>query len=184
MRRTARLLLRRFTDADREPFAELNRDPRVMEHFPAPLDRAGSDELLRRHDEHWDDHGFGAWAVEHEGAFVGFVGLVVPARRMPCGPCVEVGWRLARDAWGKGIASEAAREALRWGFEELALDEVVSFTVPANVRSRAVMERIGMTRDVAGDFEHPALPEGHPLRPHVLYRAARTVWIGAQAASR
>ena len=178
--RTPRLLLRRFVDADRAPFAALNADPRVMEHMPGLLDAAASDALVERIDRHWDEHGFGLWAVEVPGAasFVGFTGLSVPSFEPPFAagdqrPVVEVGWRLAAAAWGHGYATEAARAAVADGFERLGLTEIVSFTVPANARSRAVMARLGMTYDPVDDFGHPGLPEEHPLRPHVMYRLRR-----------
>lgn len=119
-----------------------------------------------------------------DGAFLGFVGLAVPSFAAPFTPCIEVGWRLAPEAWGHGYATEGAREAVRFGFERLGLAQIVSFTVPANVRSRAVMERLGMTHDPADDFDHPNLPEGHPLRSHVLYRLARRAWEDAETAVR
>jgi ribosomal-protein-alanine N-acetyltransferase len=164
--------LRRWRDEDREPFAALNADPRVMEFFPGTLSRAESDALVDRIEAHFDKHGFGAWAIEVPGVagFVGFTGLSVPRFEAPFMPCVEVGWRLAVDHWGKGYASEAARLALSYGFETLDLPEIVSFTATTNRRSTAVMERLGMRRDPADDFDHPALPEGHRLRRHVLYR--------------
>lgn len=173
--RTARLVLRPFSDDDRAPFAAMNADPEVMEHFPALLSRAESDGLAARIQAHFGAHGWGLFAVEvlGESPFIGFVGLNRPSWTPPFGPCVEVGWRLARAAWGRGYAVEAAREAVRFGFETLGLDEIVSFTVPANVRSRRVMERIGMSHDVAGDFDHPLIAEGHTLRRHVLYRILR-----------
>ena len=173
--RSARLLLRPWRDSDLEPFAALNADPVVMEHFPRPLDRAESDAFVARIRAHFDRHGFGFWAVEAPGVaeLVGLVGLAIPTFQAHFTPCVEVGWRLARPFWGKGFASEAATASLRFGFERLGLDEIVAFTVPANVRSRAVMERIGMRRSPEDDFEHPILPEGHPLRSHVLYRINR-----------
>ena len=172
--RTPRLHLRRWRDEDLPAFAAMNADPRVMEFFAAPLDRAESDALAARIRGHFDRRGFGLWAVEVTGVadFIGFVGLCVPGFEAHFTPCVEVGWRLARDHWGRGYATEAARAALDFGFRHLALTEIVSFTVPANRRSRAVMERIGMTRTPADDFDHPSLPEGHPLRRHVLYRAS------------
>jgi RimJ/RimL family protein N-acetyltransferase len=153
----------------------LNTDPRVTEFLPKPLDRAASDTLVTRIRDHFAQRGFGLWAVEVPGRadFIGFVGLSVPCFEAHFTPCVEVGWRLAREHWGHGYATEAARAALDFGFRHLGLGEIVSFTVPANQRSRAVMERIGMTRSATDDFEHPALPEGHPLRRHVLYRAIR-----------
>ncbi len=171
--RTPRLLLRPWRDEDLAPFAALNGDPVVMEFFPSPLDRAESDAAAARIREHFAAHGYGLWAVEVPGVadFIGFVGLAVVSRfQAHFTPCVEIGWRLAREHWGRGYATEAARAALDHGFRDLAQKEIVSFTVPANLRSRAVMERIGMTRSPDDDFEHPLLPEGHPLRRHVLYR--------------
>jgi len=169
---TPRLRLRRWRDADREPFAALNADPEVMEHFPEALDRAASDALATRADRRFVEQGFGLWAVEVRatGAFVGFTGLSSPDWDAPFTPAVEVGWRLARDAWGHGYASEAARASLVDGCARLPVDEIVSFTVPANRRSRRVMEALGMQRRPEDDFDHPALPVGHPLRRHVLYR--------------
>lgn len=163
-----RLRLRAWRDEDRTPMAAINADPVVMEHFPAPLTRAESDALVGRVQDHFDRHGFGMWALEVQGQFVGFVGLAHVPFEASFTPAVEIGWRLARSSWGHGYASEAARLALRHAFEQLKLHEVVSFTATTNVRSRAVMERIGM--HYAGEFEHPRLPEGHRLRRHVLYR--------------
>lgn len=173
--RTERLLLRRWRADDRAPFAALNADPRVVELLPGPLSRADSDALASRIEAHFAARGFGLWAVEVPGEipFAGFVGLAVPAFEAAFTPCVEVGWRLAAACWGRGYATEAARAALDFGFARLGLAEIVSFTVPANVRSRRVMERLGMTHDPADDFDHPALPAGHPLRRHALYRTAR-----------
>jgi RimJ/RimL family protein N-acetyltransferase len=172
---TRRLLLRPWRESDLEPFAALNADPAVMEHFAKPLDRSESDAFVARIRAHFAREGFGFWAVEVPGVapLVGLVGLARPAFEAHFTPCVEVGWRLAREHWGKGYATEAARASIRFGFEQLGLDEIVSFTVPGNVRSRAVMERIGMTRSADDDFDHPALPEGHRLRRHVLYRIRR-----------
>ena len=175
---TERLLLRAWRESDRAPFAALNADPVVMEHFPSRLDRAESDALVDRASAGWIANGFGLWALERraDGRFLGFAGLSRPSWEAHFTPAVEVGWRLVRDAWGHGYATEAAEAALVYGFETLGLDEIVSYTVPANVRSRAVMERIGMTRDPADDFDHPRLPPGSPLRRHVLYRLARDSW--------
>jgi RimJ/RimL family protein N-acetyltransferase len=172
---TPRLQLRPWRDEDLAPFAELNADPRVMEFFPKALDRPESDMAAARIREHFARHGFGLWAVEVPGVadFIGFVGLAIPRFEAHFTPCVEIGWRLAREQWGRGYATEAARAVLSFGFRDLGLDEIVSFTTMANRRSRAVMERIGMSRSPADDFDHPALPEGHPLRRHVLYRARR-----------
>jgi RimJ/RimL family protein N-acetyltransferase len=175
---TDRLLLREWREPDLEPFAALNADPRVVEFLPAALTRAESDELVERFVQRWARDGVGLWAVERreDGAFLGFTGLALQVFEAPFTPAVEVGWRLAAEAWGHGYATEAARAALRFGFVTRDLEEIVSFTVPANVRSRAVMERIGMTRDPAEDFEHPRLPPGSPLRHHVLYRLRRSTW--------
>lgn len=169
---TERLQLRGWQESDREPLAVINADPEVMEHFPAVLDRQASDSLFDRIQDGWLAHGFGLWALERtaDSAFLGFVGLSRPSFEAPFTPAVEVGWRLARSAWGHGYATEAARAAVAFGFEGIALEEIVSFTVPANVRSRWVMERLGMTHDPGDDFDHPGLPPGHPLRRHVLYR--------------
>jgi RimJ/RimL family protein N-acetyltransferase len=175
---TERLWLRTWREPDRAPFAALNADPEVMQFFVAPFTREQSDTLIERIEAHIREHGFGLWAVElrAEQRFVGFVGLAVTTFPAPFTPCVEIGWRLARDAWGRGYASEAARAALRFGFETLAPEEIVAYTVPDNIRSRRVMERIGMQRDEHGDFDHPRVPDGHPLRRHVLYRLSRKRW--------
>jgi RimJ/RimL family protein N-acetyltransferase len=181
---TDRLLLREWRDADRTPFAELNADPDVARFLNGPRDRAESDALIDRISAHWAEHGFGLWALERreDGRFIGFTGLYRPAFEAHFTPAVEVGWRLAREAWGLGYATEAGRAALAYGFETVGLDELVSFTVPANVRSRAVMERLGMRRDAADDFDHPRFEQGHPLRRHVLYRLRRHDWERAHAA--
>src|SRR5262249_53002688 len=153
----------------------MNADPRVMEHFPAPLSRAESDAAVARIERHFDDHGFGLWAVEVTGIvpFAGFVGLSVPNFTAPFMPCVEVGWRFAADCLGRGYGTEGARAAAAFGFEALGLDEIVSFTTSGNTRSIRVMERLGMTHDPIDDFDHPGLPADHPLRRHVLYRLRR-----------
>jgi RimJ/RimL family protein N-acetyltransferase len=177
--RTDRLLLRRWRPEDLEPFAALNADPRVVEFLPGPLSREESDQRAARIEAHFAEYGFGVWAVEIPGVvpFAGFVGLSVTRFEARFTPCVEVGWRLAAQYWGRGYATEGAKAALDFGFNELKLDEIVSFTVPDNVRSRRVMEKIGMTYDPAGDFDHPVLPKGHRLRRHVLYRIARPASI-------
>lgn len=173
--RTDRLLLRDWRDADRLPFAALNSDPEVMEFLPKLLSQEESDAMVQRIRNHREQHGFSLWAVEVPGVapFIGFTGLSVPRFDAPFMPCVEIGWRLARHAWGKGYATEAARAALQFGFEQLGLVSIVSFTVPGNRRSWRVMERIGMKRNPAEDFDHPHLPAGHPLCRHVLYRIQR-----------
>src|SRR5689334_12753197 len=150
----------------------MNADPRVMEFFPAPLSREESDALITRIEAGFDRHGFGLWALEvrETGEFIGFTGLAPPEFEAHFTPAVEVGWRLAAPAWGRGYATEAARAAIAFGFERAGLEEIVSMTSVLNERSRAVMERLGMSRDPADDFDHPGIPAGHPLRRHVLYR--------------
>lgn len=174
---TPRLRLRQWRAADHAPFAALNADPRVMAHFPAPLSREASDAVAQRCEALIAERGWGFWAVETkaDGEFIGFVGLHVPIAELPFSPCVETGWRLATAHWGRGYATEAARAALRVGFETLGLDEIVAFTALSNRPSMAVMERLGMRRDAA-TFEHPAVPEGHALRTHCLYRLGREDW--------
>lgn len=180
---TDRLVLRDWHDDDVEPFAALNADPVVMEHFPSTLDAQQSAEMVDRHRAVWGERGFGLWAVEvrDTSTFIGFVGLTAPGWEAHFTPAVEVGWRLARHAWGRGYAPEAARAAVRWGFETLALpdDEIVSFTVVANRNSRRVMEKLGMTHDPADDFDHPILPLDSPYSRHVLYRLSRASWQSA-----
>ena len=177
---TARLALRRWQDRHRAPFAAMNADPLVMRYFAAPQDRAQSDASIDAWQAQFDAQGWSNWAVERldSGEFLGFVGLSVPRRVLPFGPCVEIGWRLHRAAWGHGYASEGARACLRVGFGQLQLPEIVSFTALANRPSIAVMERIGLVNAHA-DFDHPALPEGHVLRRHGLYRLTRTAWMAA-----
>jgi RimJ/RimL family protein N-acetyltransferase len=173
--RSERLALRAWREDDLAPFASMNADPRVMEFLPAPLSRAESDAFAARIAATFAAHGFGLWAVEVPGVapFAGFVGLSVPLFESHFTPCVEVGWRLAHEFWGRGYATEGARLALAFGFERAALNEIVSMTVRANARSWRVMENLGMRRDPVDDFDHPRLPEGHRLRRHVLYRLAR-----------
>jgi RimJ/RimL family protein N-acetyltransferase len=172
---TPRLRLRQWRATDLEPFAQMNRDPAVMEYFPALLSREQSDAIVDRIEQIFRERGFGLWALElrEGGAFAGFVGLSVPRFEAHFTPCVEVGWRLAREHWGHGFATEAALAACDFGFGACGLAEIVSMAVATNARSRRVMERLGMTREAADDFDHPHLPEGHPLRRHVLYRSRR-----------
>lgn len=179
---TPRLRLRQWRDADYAPFVALNADADVMRYFPAPLTRAESDAMADRCRTLIAGRGWGLWAVERklDAAFIGFVGLHEPAAALPFSPCVEIGWRLAREAWGAGLATEAARAALAYGFGTLGLDQIVAFTTLENRRSRAVMERLGMRGDAPG-FGHPALPPGHPLRPHCLYRLPRAAWQAGAA---
>ncbi len=182
---TPRLRLRQWRASDREPFAALNAEPEVMEHFPAVLGRRASDAMADRLEGLIALRGWGLWAVEEKGGapFVGFVGLHVPTADLPCAPCIEIAWRLARAHWGKGYATEAACGALRVGFDRLGFDTIVSFTAVGNRRSRAVMERIGM-RDTGVVFDHPTIPVGHRLRPHCLYRITRTEWEAKQKCAR
>lgn len=172
---TNRLRLRRWVPADRGPFAALNADPRVIEYLPGPLSQEESDAFITRIEAHFDQYGFGLWAVEiaNVTACAGFIGLSVPRFTAPFTPCVEIGWRLGAAYWGQGYATEGARAVLAFGFEVRGLEEIVSFTVRGNARSRRVMERLGMVHNPADDFDHPLLPAGHPLRRHVLYRMTR-----------
>lgn len=172
---TARLRLRSWSHEDRTPFYAINRDPRVTEFLPGPLTREQSDAMVDRIEAGFRERGFGPWAVEVVGAapFIGIVGLSVPSFDAPFMPAVEVGWRLDSAYWGRGYATEAAQASLRFGFDVLGLSEIVSFTAQNNVRSIRVMERLGMTHDVVGDFDHPLLPADSPLRRHVLYRLCR-----------
>jgi RimJ/RimL family protein N-acetyltransferase len=172
---TARLILRRWRPDDVEPFAAMNADPRVMEFFRAVLTPAETKTMVAWIERRIECDGFGLWATELKSAkaFIGFIGLSAASDSLPFSPCVEIGWRLAFDYWGRGYAQEGARAAMAFGFDTVGLKEIVSFTTVQNVRSRHVMERIGMTYDRKDDFEHPGLPEHHPLRKHVLYRKAR-----------
>lgn len=175
---TDRLILRSWRFEDREAFAEINADPRVMEHFPSTLTRDESDALADRIAAALARDGYGLWAVEVRGGapFVGYVGLAAPTFEAAFTPAIEVGWRLAAAHWGRGYATEAAAESLRVAFDVLGRDEVVSFTVPQNTPSRAVMERLGMTHDPADDFDHPRFLSDGRLRRHVLYRIDRAGW--------
>lgn len=176
--RTDRLLLRRWREADREPFAEMNADPDVMRYMIASLSRDESHAFIDRIEEGFDIWGFGLWAVEVPGErdFVGFTGLWPPSFEAHFTPAIEIGWRLCRDSWGKGYATEAARAALGFGFDHAGLEEIVSFTIPANIASIAVMERLGMTHNPDDDFDHPRIPPGSPLSRHVLYRMNSEQW--------
>jgi RimJ/RimL family protein N-acetyltransferase len=171
--RTERLLLREWREQDRDAWAALNADPEVMRYFPSTHDRARSDDNFDRISSQLAERGWGLWAVDLDGEFLGFTGLSVPGFDAPFMPAVEIGWRFAAHAWGKGYATEAARAVLAHAFDQLALESLVSMTAVDNAPSRRVMERIGMTHDPADDFDHPSIPEGHPLRRHVLYRIVR-----------
>jgi 3-dehydroquinate dehydratase/shikimate dehydrogenase len=177
---TERLRLRPWTDADMVPFAAINSDPRVMEFLGPVMGRTASDEVAARIRGEFAELGFGLWAAEIPGVapFIGFIGLT-SVKWAPLAPAVEIGWRLAYGYWGKGLASEGAREAMRFAFETLALDELIAFATVANRRSRQVMERIGMNHDSARDFEHPQLEPDDPLRPHVIYCRSRADWLAA-----
>jgi RimJ/RimL family protein N-acetyltransferase len=175
---TERLILRHWRESDREPFARINADPLVMEFMPRVLSKEESDSVADRIEVHFRQRGFGLCAVElrSNGSFLGFIGLSVPSFEASFTPCIEVGWRLAAHCWGQGFATEGAREIVHHGFTALGLEELVSFTVPANMRSRRVTEKLGMTHNSVDDFDHPRLPDGHTLRRHVLYRLNRSAW--------
>ena len=172
---TPRLLLRSWRESDRQSFAALNADPAVMEFMPCLLSREQSDDFFDRINAHFEQHGFGLYAAEHRATceFMGFIGLMVPKFDAPFMPAVEIGWRLGTKWWGQGLATEGARAIVRYAFETLGLNQLVSFTVPTNIRSRRVMEKLGMLHDPAGNFDHPRMPPGHPFRRHVLYRLER-----------
>ena len=176
---SARLRLRPWRDTDLAEFAQMCADPQVMRYFPACLSRLESASLIGRFRGHFAEHGYGFWALERKdtGAFIGFTGLSTVAFDARFTPAVEIGWRLAPQHWGLGYASEAAWAVLRCAFDRLALAQVVSFTPQLNLPSQKVMQAIGMQRDWEGDFEHPKLPQEHPLRPHVLYRITRAQWL-------
>jgi RimJ/RimL family protein N-acetyltransferase len=175
---TPRLLLRHWCDTDHEPFAAMCADPHVMRYFPSTLTREESDRLVDRAIAHFERHDYGPYAAElrETGAFLGFIGLIEPRFQAHFTPCIEIGWRLAAEYWNRGLATEGAREVLSHAFETLQLPEVVAYTTTANLPSRRVMEKLGMTYNESDDFDHPDLPEGHPLRRHVLYRVARGSW--------
>lgn len=175
---TERLAFRVWQDRHRAPLAALNADAEVMRYFPALVSAAQTQASIDAWRGQFESRGWSNWAVElrDTGEFIGFIGLSVPGRPLPFSPCVEIGWRLKRAAWGQGYATEGARACLQLGFEQLALQEIVSFTTLANQPSRRVMERIGLTNCHA-DFEHSGVPEGHPQRRHCLYRITRDEWM-------
>ena len=175
---TERLLLRQWKESDLAPFAVMNSDKRVMEFYPALLNQQESDAMANTCKSLIAEQGWGFWALEEKntGRFIGFTGLHIPKHELPFSPCVEIGWRLAPEYWGKGLVTEAAQAALNIAFRKLGLDEVVSFTAKANIRSAAVMERLGMIRQ-ASNFEHPALPKGHELSEHIWYKIERGQYI-------
>jgi RimJ/RimL family protein N-acetyltransferase len=172
MLQTQRLILRHWQDSDLLPFANMNADPEVMRYFPSILTKQESDALVKRFEAHLSEHGFGLFVAELKstGEFIGFVGLNIPSFEAHFTPCVEIGWRLAKEYWNNGYATEGAIETMRYGFDELGLQEIVSFTAVENAPSRKVMEKIGMTHNAGDDFDHPKLEAGHPLLRHVLYK--------------
>jgi RimJ/RimL family protein N-acetyltransferase len=180
---TDRLILRGWRDDDRAPFAAMNADPEVTRYLSRSLTQVESDAFVDRIVEGWAERGYGLWAIERlsDGAFLGFTGLSWQAFESPVTPAVEIGWRLARGAWGQGYATEAALATLRFAFDVLGLPEVASFTSATNVASRRVMDRVGLRRDPAGDFDYPGIAPGHPNRPHVTYRLTRDEWLAARA---
>ena len=173
-----RVLLRHWRADDYAAYAALNADAQVMQYFPRPLDRAASDAMADEIGARMARQGWGIWAAEHTatGNFIGAVGLNIPSAPLPFQPCVEIAWRLAKPWWGQGLALEAATQALQHGFEHLQLNEVVAFTALPNLRSQALMQRLGMQRK-GPDFEHPVLPAGHWLRRHCLYAIERSQWL-------
>lgn len=179
---TDRLILRPWRQDDRAPFARMNSDPAVMQYFPATLTAEETNQLVDRIEAHFALHGFGLWAAEtrEHPQFIGYIGLAVPRFETTFAP-FEIGWRLAVSHWGRGLALEGAQAVVRHAFGNLNLPEVVSFTVPANLRSRRVMEKLRMTNDPADDFDHPLFSEGHPLRRHVLYRLTREAWLARES---
>jgi RimJ/RimL family protein N-acetyltransferase len=181
--KTERLILREWNATDREPFARMNADARVMEYLGERMSRERSDEVADRIEAHFRAHGFGLCAAElaEGGEFIGFIGLAVPTFEAAFTPCVEIGWRLAAEYWGAGLATEGGREIVRYAFEELGLPELVSLTAIRNERSRRVMTKLGMTHDAAENFDHPRVPVGDPLRRHVLYRLRREKWVNSAA---
>lgn len=169
---TERLTLRRWNDADKYPFQLINADTKVMEFYPKTCSAEESDQIIERAEKHFEKHGFGLCAAElkETNSLVGFVGLQVVPFESHFTPAVEIGWRVASEYWGRGLATEGALAVLKFGFEILKLNEIVAMTVPSNTKSRRVMEKLNMNYDPHDDFENPRLPSGHALRPHVLYR--------------
>lgn len=176
--RTQRLILRRWKESDLLPFARINADPRVMEFMLGTMTEEETRQSIERIEKHFDAHGFGGWAVEVADSekFIGLVGISIPRYTLPFSPCVEIAWRICAEEWGKGYAPEAANEAMRDGFERVGLQEIVSFTTLTNLKSRRVMEKLGMRYCPAEDFDHPMVAEGHSLRRHALYRMSKVDW--------
>lgn len=180
--RTERIQLRQWRNTDRNPLATMSADPQVMEFFPSTLNRSESDALADRCEATISARGWGIWAAEllETNEFIGFIGLHIPKDDLPCSPCVEVLWRLARPYWGLGYATEAASAALEYGFEQLELEEIVAFAVVKNYRSRAVMERLNMI-DTGKTFEHPNVPMNSLIREHCLYKISNQEWLDSIA---
>lgn len=180
--KTDRLILRPWRSEDREPFAAMNADPAVMEFFVSTMTKEESNAFVDRIEEGWAERGFGLWVAEEiaSGTFLGFIGFFHQTFDAHFTPAFEIGYRLARAGWGKGYATEGAREAVRYGFEEAGLTDIVSMTCVPNVRSQNVMRKLGMTHDPADDFDHPRVPDGHPLKRHVLYRLTADQWRDAR----
>lgn len=174
---TSRLKLRHWKDSDQKPFAELNRDPEVMEYFPDILTEAESNLMIQRITAKFDENGWGFWAAELKDThdFIGFVGLNSPTANLPFTPCVEIGWRLSRKHWGNGYATEAAQAVLKFAFENISVTEIVSFTPLQNIRSQSVMQKIGMT-NTGQNFIHPSVPVGDKLQEHVLFKITKAQW--------
>jgi len=175
--KTERLLMRHWRDEDLALFAKLNADADVMEYYPKILTTTESDAMADKISTLLNERGWGFWAVEQSSdrSFIGFVGLHKPLYELPVTPCVEIGWRLAKNFWGKGYATEAALAALEYAFQQLDLTQVYSFTSVSNYKSRSVMERIKM-KNIHKNFEHPIIPIDHPLREHVLYKINQCDW--------
>lgn len=181
--RTQRLILRPWRNSDLKPFADLNADLKVMQFYPSPLSRKESDSLAEKIQREFFLRGYGFWAVEIPGEydFIGYIGLNYWNLNMSFAPCIDVGWRLASEHWGKGYATEGARAALKYGFEVLEFSEIVAMATIGNVKSHRVMERLGMRHDPAENFEHPMVPKGDPLSWRVLYRLTRKEWMSQDA---
>lgn len=174
---TQRLILRQWNEADYEKFAELNSDSTVMEFFPSLLSQEQSNAMAHKCQTLIAKRGWGLWAAEIKvsGEFIGYVGLHEPEAQLPCSPCTEIGWRLHKQYWSRGYATEAAREVLRFGFQEICLNEIVSFTAVTNIRSWSVMERLGLIK-TNENFKHPNIAENHPLSEHLLYKVSHSDW--------
>lgn len=179
---TERLILRRWQDSDLEPFSKITADPEVRRYYPSTLSKDETKAAIKRFEEHFEKESFGLWAVElkSNGEFIGYTGLNRPTIKAHFMPCIEIGWLLSKAHWGHGYAPEAAKKCLEDGFVRIGLDEIVSFTTVSNDKSIRVMEKLQMTRNPKDDYSHPFLPEGHPLKPHVLFRLSKAAWTSIQ----